>query len=275
MTRREAHFDAMLRHLGATYYQTLRGQGTPQDVEKALSSVEQEAARQKAAQEKAGNRSQRAGRWRVRDVMTPEVIAVDKPTPSPQIARLMSEHHINAVPVLTGSRRVAGVVSEADLLRTQHRPGTRGILRHRRTAGMTPAYTAAQLMSSPPITIHPDAPISAAARRMTDNHLTLLPVVDESGVLMGVISRRDLLKVFLRPDEDIVAEVSRMLSEVLLIDPATVTVSAKGGLVTLKGSLDREDIPPLAVRLTADIDGVLGVVDKLTTPSTAGTRSSG
>lgn len=278
MTRREAHYDAMLRHLGATYYQTLQGQASPSDVARALDSVVREAARQRGSQPQAPPpRAHRTGRWRVRDVMTTEVIAVDKRATGAMIARLLSEHHIVALPVLTGGRRVAGVVSEADLLRTQHRPGGRPrgrLLGRRQVAGRPDNYTAAQLMTAPAITIHPDAPLGAAARRMTDHHLTLLPVVNASGELLGVVSRRDLLRVFLRPDEDIAAEVEQVLTDVLLIDPAAVTVTAHDGLVTLSGQVERDDLVAIAGRLAGEVDGVLAVVDNLSTPAVPATPGS-
>ncbi len=263
MTRRDAHYDAMLRHLGATYYQTLQGQATPSDVARALDSVEREAARQRGQAE--ARRPHRGGRWRVRDVMTTEAITVDKRATGTTMARLMSEHQINALPVLTGGRRVAGVVSEADLLRTQQRlGGRRGRLFGRRGAGQADSYTAAQLMTAPAVTIHPDAPLGAAARRMTEGNLTMLPVVDTNNELLGVVSRRDLLRVFLRPDEDIAADVQHVLADVLLVDPASVTVSAHDGLVTLSGEVAREDLVTIAGRLAGEVDGVLAVVDNLT-----------
>ncbi len=281
MTRRDDHFDAMLRHLGATYYQTLQGQATPSDVAAAVDSLERESARHAGAPGRPAEHGRRGhapktGRWRVRDVMTSEVISVDKRTSGTAIARLLTERHINAVPVLTGVRKVAGVVSEADLLKTQQRraAGARGGLLRRR-ARPPMAHTAAQLMTSPAITIHPDAPLGAAARRMTDGNLTLLPVVDDAGELLGVISRRDLLRVYLRPDEDIAAEVSGVLADVLFLDPATVAVSAHDGLVTLTGPVGRPDVAEVAVRLASAVDGVLAVADKLTAPPVPATHPGG
>ncbi len=274
MSRREDHFDAMLRHLGAAYYQTLKGQATPSDVAAALDSVEQESARRQGAVGEHGLARRRGhvpgtGRWRVRDVMTSDVIHAARRTTGTTIARLMSDHHINAVPVLTGGRKVAGVVSEADLLKGQQRAGGRargGLLRRGRGA-MPQAWTAGDLMTSPAITIHPDAPLGAAARRMIDHHLTLLPVVDAADELIGVISRRDLLKVYLRPDEDIAAEVGDVLADVLFIDPSAVKVTAHEGLVTLTGQIERPGLSAVAVELASGVDGVLAVVDKLAAPS--------
>ena len=145
-------------------------------------------------------------------------------------------------------RHVAGVVSEADLLsvldqRARHaqlEPGGRlhrhaGDKKHR-------GLTAGELMTSPAITIHPDATLPAAARLMNSRHLKRLPVVDSGGGglggnLVGIVSRCDLLSVFLRPDEDIAREVREMLAQILLADPASVTARVQNGVVTLAGYL--------------------------------------
>lgn len=263
MTRRETHYDALLRHLGATYYQTLQGQATPSDVARALDSLEREAPPPQGNGPAA--QPHRMGRWRVRDIMTTDAIWVDKRTSGTAVARLMSEHRINAVPVLTGAHRVAGVVSEADLLRTQHRRADRyrGWWLGRSGAKRPGRQTAGQLMTAPAITIHPDSPLAGAALRMTEHNLTMLPVVDAQGELLGVVSRRDLLRVFLRPDSDVAAEVRQVLVDVLLVDPNAITVTAHDGLVTLSGQVERADLVATAGRLAGEVDGVLAVVDNL------------
>jgi CBS-domain-containing membrane protein len=275
MTRRDDYMDAMLRHLGATYYQTLHGQAHPSDVAQALDTVEQEAAIHGvpfADQSAWRGRRQPTGRWRVRDVMTTAVIAVGKRALGTQIARLMKQHHIHALPVVSADRKVIGVVSEADLLRTQQRERQRVLARLRGRASFAAgagAFTAGRLMTSPAITIHPDAPIGAAARHLAHHHLTLLPVADTSGQLLGVVTRRDLLNVFLRSDASIAAEVRDILTEVLLAEPSDVSVSAHEGVVCLAGSVSRRDIAQAAARLAADVDGVLAVSNMLTAPDTA------
>ena len=126
-------------------------------------------------------------------------------------------------------------------------------------------------MTSPAITVHPDATLPAAARLMSSRHLKRLPVAEGGGGglggnLTGIVSRCDLLSVFLRPDEDIAGEVREMLTQILLADPASVTVRVRNGIVTLAGHLgsaERHDLIPVAVRLTWDIDGVVDVVNKL------------
>jgi CBS domain-containing protein len=272
MTRREEHFDAMLQHLGATYYQTVRGSATAADVARALESVEAEDGH---GPEPAGTQSwpARTGRWRVADVMTTDVVTVDKGASYKQVARIMAGQKVNAVPVLTKNGHVAGIVSEADVLRKEERnfrrAGTGLPRRTRRERAQADARTAAELMTTPVITIHPDAPVGAAARLMNGHRIRRLPVVDPSGKLIGIVSRRDLLSVFLRPDEEIAAEVHGMLTGILLAEPDGVTVKVRDGIVTLSGTLAREDLIPVAERLAAGVDGVVTVACKLTGQSAA------
>jgi CBS-domain-containing membrane protein len=273
MSRRDEHFDAMLRHLGATYYQTLRGEGSAQEVERALESVEDAhrsggAGGGELADAGARARSHRGGRWRVRDVMSTDVVTVGKITSYKEVARLMTEHKVSALPVVTKSGRLIGVVSEADVLRKEERRFwwlVSGLSAHaRRERAKAGARTAAELMTSPVITTHPDASLASAARMMNDHHLRRLPVLDTSGSLIGMVSRRDLLRVFLRPDAEIGAEVHGVLTRVLLEDSQSVTVLVRDGVVTLRGNLREPELIPAALRLAADVDGVVSVTDELT-----------
>ena len=137
--------------------------------------------------------------------------------------------------------------------------------------------TAGTLMTTPAITISPDATIPAAARLMNTHRVRRLPVVDEDGKLVGIVSRRDLLSVFLRPDDDIVHDVRQILDEIPLSDPRQVSVTVQHGVVTLTGTMrpepgDGQDLIPLALRLIWDIDGVVDVVNRLTDSREATSR---
>jgi CBS-domain-containing membrane protein len=127
-------------------------------------------------------------------------------------------------------------------------------------------------MTSPAITINQDAPIARAYQVMHTHHIKRLPVVDADGQLIGIVSRRDLLSVFLRPDPQIAQQVRELLSEVLLTDPASVTVTVHGGVVTLAGGPwpdDERHLIPVAVRLIWDVDGVIDVFDRLSAATPA------
>jgi CBS domain-containing protein len=215
----------------------------------------------------------------VQDVMTTSVVTADRLTPYKEIARLLAEHRISGLPVLAAGWQVVGVVSEADLLEAQDKAarqamtGTvrriRRILRPRH-----PDLTAGALMTTPPVTIRPDATVAAAVRAMNTHHVRRLPVTGADNQLIGIVSRRDLLSVFLRPDTDIIDDVRRVLDELPLVNPASVIVTVRHGVVTLAGkitpsSAEPRDLIPFATRLIRDVDGVVDVVTGL---SEAGRR---
>lgn len=287
MARTDTHLDGMLRHLGAAYYDSLQGRATQADVSRAVDTVAEHLNEraQVAAADVAGQvvHQSRTGHdagvhgWsrRVDGVMATSVVTVDRATPYKEIARLLAEHGISGMPVLKMGREVVGVVTEADLLaaeaKTARRLRSAGRLRLRSRAKAHPAPTAGVLMTTPPITIGPHVTVHAAGRIMSTRHVRLLPVVDEHARLIGVVSRRDLLAVFLRPDEDIAADVGQVLSEILLAGPEEVEVAVRDGIVTLTGTLDpatgaHGDLIPVAIRLMWDVDGVVDIVDRLGQP---------
>ena len=282
MARTDMHLDASLRHLGAAYYESLHGRATRSDVHRALDTVEEQLGEQGAHSAQAGSPSAHHGqgtrhhRWarKVSDVMTTSVLTVDRITPFQDIDRLLAEHRISGVPVLMMGRQVAGVVSEADLLAAEDESARRARMasaigrRWRLRKQPHVSLTAGALMKSPAITIGPDATIPAAARLMNTHHVRRLPVVDSGGKLVGIVSRRDLLSVFLRPDSDIIHDARQVLGELPLTDPKDVIVTVRHGVVTLAGRMrpepdQEQDLLPLALRLIWDIDGVVDVVNKL------------
>ncbi len=189
----------------------------------------------------------------------------------------MTGQRVSGVPVLTEDGRVAGMVSEADILRKGERAfrrlGTGLPRKTRRQRAQARARCAAELMTAPAITIHPDAPVGAAARLMNGHRIRRLPVVDPSGKLIGMVSRRDLLSVFLRPDEEIAAEVYGLLTGILLAEPDGVQVTVRDGVVFLSGRLARPNLIPVAERLASGVDGVVEVICKLTIRSDSGAAS--
>ena len=121
-------------------------------------------------------------------------------------------------------------------------------------------------MTSPAVTIHPDATIAAAARLMNSHHIRCLPVVDADGKLVGIVSRRDLLSIFLRPDAEIARKVGEILTEVLPGGATCIEVAVRNGVVKLTGQTElasEEDLISIVVRLAWDVDGVVDVVNKV------------
>jgi CBS domain-containing protein len=120
-------------------------------------------------------------------------------------------------------------------------------------------------MSTPTITIGPDATVPLAAKLLALHGIKRLPVVDEDGKLIGIVSRADLLRLFLRDDDAIRREIlDEVLRRALWIDPVTVLVTVRDGVVTLAGHLERKSLVPIVVHLTGTVPGVVGVVSQLT-----------
>jgi CBS-domain-containing membrane protein len=283
MSRRDMYLDAMLRHLGAAYYETLHGRAAPADVARALDRVAERMGEPEAsssgesppAEGEQRRRPHQHGRWhtRVRDVMTTSVVTVDRITPYKEIASLLFEHQISGVPVLALGRQVVGVVSEGDLIaplerRPRRRSGHGGRLRQRARRGQAHTeLTAGEMMTAPAVTIHADASVAAAARLMNAHNVRRLPVVDDTGKLVGLVSRRDLISVFLRPDAEIAQQARRLLAEILPADAGAIKVTVHNGVVVLVGEAGpagERDLIPIAERLVWDIDGVVDVVSKIT-----------
>jgi CBS-domain-containing membrane protein len=202
--------------------------------------------------------------------MTQDVVTVDEHASLKEVARLLTEHRVSALPVLDGEGRVVGVVSEADLMPKEEfpegQPGGRLFQgrRRREIRAKAAGDTAAELMTSPAVTIGPDAGVAEAARLLHRHGIKRLPVVDPAGPLLGIVSRADLLKVFLRADADIAREVrQQVLRRAMWIDPDTVAVEVHDGVVTLAGQLERRSLIPIVVSLVRGLDGVVDVVDRL------------
>jgi CBS domain-containing protein len=191
---------------------------------------------------------------RVQDVMTIEVVVAQPTTPVTQVARLLADHRLSALPVVDGGGRVLGVVSQADLL-VDGRPLADG----------QPAATAGAVMTSPAVTVDPQATVTEAARRMqAAAGMKRLPVVTGSGRLVGIVSRADLLRPLTHPDEEIRWAIEDLLGHELLVDPARVEVEVRDGVVSLTGRIERRSLIPIVVRLAGATEGVVRVQDWLT-----------
>ncbi|MFI8363950.1 CBS domain-containing protein [Streptomyces sp. NPDC085612] len=200
-----------------------------------------------------------ASRYTVSDVMTHTAIAIGREASYKEIVELMHEWKVSAVPVLEGEGRVVGVVSEADLLPKEEFRREQPLLPdHIEEASKAGGVLAEELMTSPAVTVHPDATIAEAARIMARKHVKRLPVVNGVGMLEGVVSRSDLLKVFLRPDGELEEEIRQaVLGE--LAPGATLAFSVQDGVVTLRGPLRDRALVPLLARAISAVEGVVDV----------------
>ncbi|MET7426313.1 CBS domain-containing protein [Dactylosporangium sp. NPDC005555] len=204
----------------------------------------------------------------VRDVMSTGVVTVAPDLGYKQIVDLLVEFGVSAVPVVDDRRRVLGVVSEADLLHKVEFNGAevhaRLFERRRRRLAKEKAAgeNAESLMTAPAVIVAATATLTDAARLMEQRNVKRLPVVDDSGNLVGIVSRRDLLRRYLREDATIRVDViESVLRGIMWIDPVEVDVAVSGGHVTLAGKIDRRSSARIAVRLIRGLDGVVGVTD--------------
>ncbi|MEU2421068.1 CBS domain-containing protein [Streptomyces sp. NPDC007851] len=200
----------------------------------------------------------------VSDVMTRTVVALRRGAAFKDIVEAMRRWRVSGAPVLDDAGHVMGVVSEADLLRKEEfrdaAPGGAAGTRPRGDELTTAsAVTAGELMHTPAVTVRADATLPQAARSMARHGIKRLPVVDAQGVLVGIVSRADLLKVFLRDDEEIAEEIRRDVLPRLFADEAEPPrVGVRDGVVTLTGRVSDTTLVPLA---TGWVRGVEGVVD--------------
>lgn len=205
--------------------------------------------------------------WKVASVMTKDVVAVTSGTGYKEIVERMRERGVSAVPVIDGERQVIGIVSEADLLLKEEQPAPRlgnALLHTKGDATKAEGRNAADLMTAPVVTVGPEATLAEAARLMHRRRVKRLPVVDEEGRLVGIVSRADLLQPFLRSDESIAEEVrTAVLLQTLVIDPEAVTVAVEDGVVRLEGELETRSLAAIAARLVKAVDGVVAVDNRL------------
>jgi CBS domain-containing protein len=196
----------------------------------------------------------------VGDLMTTAVITVGPETALKDAAEILAKSRVSGLPVVDGRGAVTGVLSEGDIV-------------YRESGGATPAVpvepklvatTVGGVMSSPAVTIGPQQPVTAAAGTMVDKGVGRLPVVDDAGRLVGIVTRSDLVRAFVRSDGDVANEIrAEVLRRRLRHEADNVRVEVDRGRVTLTGLIetqtDAESIPILVQR----VPGVVSVVSRL------------
>ena len=207
----------------------------------------------------------------VRDVMTANVIVVDEDATFKHITHVLTENRVSAVPVVDRMGRVLGIVSESDLLAKVAAGGDP----HAKIGGHYPerqhlrrkaqGETARDMMTAPAVTVSPEDVVVDAARVAARAHVRRLPVVDDRGILVGIVSRTDLLRVFLKSDEalhDYIAD--EVLSKRFLLEPGSVVVTVADGVVTLRGQVETKMMLEPLLDNIRSLDGVVAVHTDLT-----------
>jgi CBS-domain-containing membrane protein len=206
----------------------------------------------------------------VRDVMTKDVVTVRSFASFHDITAALLAHHIGAVPVVDSMGHAIGVVSRTDLIAKEaaYAPGQseawERLSRRGRKIHRGSATTAAGLMAVNLVTVTPDTDVARAAYLMERHAVTHLPVVDERNTVVGIVSRSDLLRVYLRDDGEIHADVVDAVEHSDLIrSGGSVDVEVADGVVTLTGTLEHSARAVRAVRSMRAVRGVVDVVDEI------------
>jgi len=205
----------------------------------------------------------------VKDVMTRHVHVAEPQTPFKLLVRLSEENRVIAIPIVDGTGVPIGIVSETDLLLKESRgefDGARELVpfrRRRELRAKADGLLAADLMTSPPISVPVTIGLAQAARLMQERNVRRLVVVDERGKIAGVVTRSDLLQVFLRGDRELREEITGVLIPALMLEAPEMRVDVRWNVVTLAGELDRRSDVEILTRMVSELDGVVGVVDRL------------
>ncbi|MFJ9582508.1 CBS domain-containing protein [Streptomyces acidicola] len=206
----------------------------------------------------------------VAELMTRDVVRARRDLTFKEIVKLLTDHDVTAVPVVDEQDRPLGVVSEVDLLRKSADQAD--------ASGLTPiphlqawerakaeGARAEELMSAPAVCARPDWTVVEAARLMEVRQVKRLPVVDDADRLLGIVSRSDLLRIFLRRDDAIHDEITQdVLRRTMGLDPSQLTVQVRDGRVDLHGSVEFRSLIPIIEQLCRSVDGVVSVTGHLT-----------
>jgi CBS domain-containing protein len=212
-----------------------------------------------------------------RDVMTREVVTVGPDTPVKYAAEVMAERGFAALPVIDNDERLVGIVAEADVLRNRLPADPRlHVRRDRLTPEVPPSMLVRGVMTVGVRTVEASSDVADIARLFVDDRLRSVPVV-EQGRLAGIISRRDLLRTLVRPDDEIRADVLRLVEEYtgdldawdVAVTEGMVTIRRTRGLPQVSAEVEDRALRALA----STVGGVVGVrilTDSLSTDRPAG-----
>lgn len=206
----------------------------------------------------------------VADVMTKRVHVASPMTPFKLLVRLIEENRISAIPIVDQGGVPVGLVSEGDLLfkeRKEELETSTDLLhlrRRQKERAKAEGLTAADVMTSPAITIRTEDRLSHAARLMHERNVRQLVVVDDRGKIAGIVSRSDVLQVFLRTDDDLREEIlDGIIPALMFTSDDPIGVNVRYSVVTLDGKVDRKSDVEILGRMARGVDGVVGVINTI------------
>lgn len=198
----------------------------------------------------------------VRDVMTSPAMSAQSITSVRDAAGLLAEHGFTALPVVNAIGDVVGIVTEADLLRGRIRHDARSPLLSRDLAAGPPRGTVGEVMTTNVFTAHPATDVADLAEQMHRLGVRSVPVVDSGGRLVGIVSRRDVLRTLSRADVAIESDVRRRLE--VYAGPDRWGVAVRSGVVTLSDPIGDPTEQHIATVMAASVQGVVDVrVDRV------------
>lgn len=194
---------------------------------------------------------------RTRDVMTRDVVAVHPRGAAREAGALLAAKGYTMLPVVDDDGVLVGVITEADVLRDRLPLDPRTLVHGEPARGRpVPRRTVADVMTDPEVVAHPGTDLGELARLMLEHRVRSAPVVDGRR-LVGVVTRRDMLRAITRDDRLLAAEVRHRLG--LYADPHRWTVSVVDGEVSIVDALDDERDRHVAEVLAGAVAGVVGV----------------
>jgi CBS domain-containing protein len=202
-----------------------------------------------------------------REIMTTPVITIGPDAAFEEIISVMLKHAVGGLPVVDDKRRLLGIITKADLLpnvettQPESIPWRRRSWRAERIAdrhGRVAGATAGDLMTKDVITAGEETAARQLGQLMLSHGINRLPIVKD-GVVVGIVTRTDILKSFKRNDQAILAAIQEMIGRDLWIEPQKLTIACLNGIVTVSGEVERRSERDLAVRLIKTMDGIVGV----------------
>jgi CBS domain-containing protein len=206
---------------------------------------------------------------KIQDVMTTDVLTVEPETSLKDVATLLAEHRVSGLPVVNGDGKVVGVISEADILFKEvgDKKGPQGVIAWLLEPGgpaKLEARTAGEAMTSPARTIEPTRPVAEAAKRMLEEGVNRFPVVDQHGQLLGIVTRADLVRAFVRSDAAIATEIREdVILKTLWIAPETLDISVDSGAVQIAGHVESKTDAELIEAFARRVPGTVSVESTL------------
>lgn len=214
-----------------------------------------------------------ANKRTVAGVMTRHPVTISPDQTIHEAAARLTKYRISGAPVVAKGELV-GVISELDLMRAALAPAAidrrrsttatlLGLFLRGRLARVPEDATVASAMTRHVVTVEPTTTLSDAAATMQRSRLKRLPVVDDEGHLIGILSRADLVAAMARTDEELHADVLDAIALAGEEAIEDIEVEVHEGTATLRGTADRKTTKDVALRLASQVPGVIDVVDAL------------